>query len=341
MRKNKPQHRKIFFIAEAGVNHNGSMEMAKQLIEAAKSAGADAVKFQTFVAENVISRFAPKAEYQMRTTNPGESQLEMAKKLQFTQGQFLELKEHCERQGILFLSTPFDLDSIDVLKQLKVKLFKIPSGEITNLPYLRKIGALRKRVILSSGMSDLGEVRCAINVLVEAGTRRKNICVLHCTTEYPAPYEEANLSAIETMRNALKVDIGFSDHTPGIVLPIAAAALGVSVIEKHFTLDKNLPGPDHTASLSISELQEVVRGIRIVEAAMGDGVKRCTRSEAKNLPIARKSIVAAVDIRKGQVLNEQNLTVKRPGTGISPMKWDKVRGRKAVRNFQQDELICI
>ncbi|MBF0619479.1 MAG: N-acetylneuraminate synthase [Candidatus Omnitrophica bacterium] len=335
----KLDHSKIFVIAEAGVNHNGSMALAYRLIDAATRAGADAVKFQTFVAENVISRYAPKAEYQLATTAQGESQLEMARQLQFTPEQFCRLKAHCARRGIMFLSTPFDLVSVGVLKKMGLGIFKIPSGEITNLPYLRKVGAIKKRVILSSGMSTIAEVRRAVSVLESQGTLRANICVLHCTTEYPAPYEDANLLAIPAMKRALRMEVGFSDHTPGIVLPLAAVALGASVIEKHFTLDQALPGPDHKASLSVEELGEMVRAIRIVECALGDGRKIPAASEIKNMPIARKSIIAACAIGKGERLTEENLTVKRPGTGISPMLWDKVIGRKAVRDFQEDELV--
>jgi N,N'-diacetyllegionaminate synthase len=341
MRKKNKHPSRVFFIAEAGVNHNGRMDFAIKLIDAAFQAGADAVKFQTFVAELVISRYAPKAEYQLKTTTQEESQLDMARKLQFSEEQFCELHLHCQKRGIMFLSTPFDLSSIDVLFRMGLKIFKVPSGEITNLPYLRKIGSLKKKVILSTGMSSLKEVRAAMDVLISRGTSRKNISVLHCNTEYPTPFGDVNLRAMQAMREALRVEVGYSDHTPGIEVPIAAVALGATIIEKHFTLDKNLPGPDHKASLSIDELFEVIRAIRNIEKALGQAVKKPSSSEAKNIAIARKSIVAFRDIHRGEILDESNLYVKRPGTGISPMLWDKILGRKAVRDFKKDELIVL
>lgn len=333
--------RKVFFIAEAGVNHNGQMVLARKLIDAAARAGADAVKFQTFIAEHVISRYAPKARYQLKTTGKDESQLAMARKLQFNEMQFAALDRHCQKRGIMFLSTPFDLASIDVLQRLRLKIFKIPSGEITNLPYLRKIGRLQKKIILSTGMSYLKEVRAAIEVLVSSGTSPRNISVLHCTTEYPAPYEDVNLRAMLTMHRALGVEVGYSDHTPGIEIPIAAVALGARIIEKHFTLDKHMKGPDHKASLDVAELKAVIKAVRHVEAALGHGVKRPADCELKNIPIARKSIIAARAITQGQIFTSANLTVKRPGTGISPMQWDRVLGRRAKRDFQEDELISV
>ncbi len=341
MPRNNERKSKIFFIAEAGVNHNGRMDLAFRLIDTAAAAGADAVKFQTFVAELVISRFAPKAEYQLKTTGANESQLDMARKLQFSESQFHELAAHCKKRGIMFLSTPFDLQSIDVLKRMGLKIFKVPSGEITNLPYLRKVGALRKKVILSTGMSYLKEIETAVNVLVKAGTAKKNITLLHCNTEYPTPYHDVNLRAMQTIKDVLTIEVGYSDHTPGIEIPIAAAALGATIIEKHFTLDKNMQGPDHKASLDSAELKTVIAAIRHVEAALGNGRKLPSASEIKNIAIARKSIVAAKDIVKGQVMRAEDLTVKRPGTGISPMNLDAVIGRKARQNFSADELIKI
>lgn len=332
---------KTFIIAEAGVNHNGSLKIARKLIDVAVNAGADAVKFQTFKAENIVSKKAPKAKYQMETTDKKETQFEMLKKLELSPEMHKDLISYCERKGILFFSTPFDLESIDLLKRLGLKIFKIPSCEITNLPYLRKIGRLGKKVILSTGMADLKEIKNALNVLIKAGTKKENITVLHANTEYPTPMEDANLLAMLTIRDTLKVDVGYSDHTLGIEAPIAAVALGAMVIEKHFTLNKNMPGPDHKASLEPDELKAMVKAIRNIEMALGDGVKRPSTSELKNKPIARKSIVAGRDIKRGEVLTTENITAKRPGTGISPMKWDKIIGMKAKRDFKEDELIEI
>ncbi len=332
---------KVFIIAEAGVNHNGCLDLAFKLIDVAVKAKADAVKFQTFKASNVISLFAPKAEYQKQTTGKKETQLEMAQKLEFPPEYFHQLADYCRHKNILFLSTPFDLDSIDVLKSMGLKTFKIPSGEITNLPYLRKIGALRRKVILSTGMSTLPEIGRALEILVKAGTKKKDITLLHCTTEYPTPYSDVNLRAMATLKEKFQVAVGYSDHSCGIEVPVAAVALGAQVIEKHFTLDKNLPGPDHKASLSPQELTDMVISIRHIEEAMGSAVKKPAASEVKNIMIARKSIIAATAINKGDVLTASNLTVKRPGNGVSPMLWDKVIGTKAVRNFQTDELIVI
>lgn len=341
MRKNNKRPSKVFFIAEAGVNHNGRMDLAKKLIDAASQAGADAVKFQTFVADLEISRHAPKAKYQLKTTPHSQSQLEMARQLQFSEEQFRRLYHHCQRRGIMFLSAPSDLPSIDVLDRMGLKIFKIPSGEITNLPYLRKIGALKKKLILSTGMSFLKEVHTALDVLVRCGTPKKNICVLHCNTAYPTPFEDVHLRAMQAMRKSLGVEVGYSDHTPGIEVSIAAVALGAVIIEKHFTLDKDLPGPDHKASLSVNELVSLVRAIRNVEKALGQEVKKPSFSEIKNMAVVRKSIVALRDIHKGEVFNESNLYAKRPGTGISPMRWDSILGKEAVRNFKEDELITI
>lgn len=330
---------KVFIIAEAGVNHNGSLEMAKKMVEVAKEAGADAIKFQTFKAENLVTKNAIKAEYQKKTTDKNESQYEMIKKLELSFNNFKELKNYCEEIGIIFLSTPFDFESIDFLDNLGLEIFKIPSGEIINLPYLKKIGKLKKKVILSTGMADLGEIEDALDVLIDAGTKRENITVLHCNTEYPTPYEDVNLLAMNTIKEAFKVNVGYSDHTLGIEVPIAAVALGAKVIEKHFTLDKNLPGPDHKASLEPDELKTMITAIRNIEKVLGNGIKKPSPSELKNKPIARKSIVAKRKIRKGEVFTEENITVKRPGTGISPMRWYEIIGRVAERDYEKDEVI--
>ena len=332
--------KKTFIIAEAGVNHNGSLELAQKMIDAAVDAGADAVKFQTFKAEKLVSKYAPKAEYQKKRTTADESQLEMIKKLELDAAAHQTLIDYCTNKNIRFLSTPFDLGSIDLLNELGLNLFKIPSGEITNLPYLRKIGALKKEIILSSGMADLGEIKDALAVLIGAGTKLKDITVLHCNTEYPTPIEDANLKAMLTIKAAFPgVNIGYSDHTLGIEIPVAAVAMGATIIEKHFTLDKNMEGPDHKASLEPNELKAMVHAIRSVEKALGSGIKKPSHSELKNKPIARKSLVAEKPILKGEVFTQENLTVKRPGTGISPMRWDEIIGQKASKNYQQDELI--
>jgi len=330
---------KTFIIAEAGVNHNGSIELARKMIDVAVEAGADAIKFQTFKAEKVVSRYAPKAEYQKKTTTADESQLEMIKKLELGVDAHRELIAHCRQKNIQFLSSPFDLESIDLLNELGLDIFKTPSGEITNLPYLRKIVALKKEIILSTGMADLGEIEDAIDVLMEAGTKLKNITVLHCNTEYPTPMQDVNLTAMETIALKFCVRVGYSDHTLGIEIPIAAVALGAIVIEKHFTLDKNMKGPDHRASLEQDELKTMVNAIRNIEKTLGNGIKKPSPSELKNMVIARKSIVAARDIRKGEAFTEENLTIKRPGTGISPMRWDEVIGQRARKDYNIDELI--
>jgi len=330
---------KVFIIAEAGVNHNGSLELAKKLVDVAVEAGADAVKFQTFKAENLVSKSAKKAKYQVENTGSDESQYEMIKKLELGFDEFEELKKYCDEKGIMFLSTPFDDDSIEFLDKLGLEIFKIPSGEITNLPYLRKIGSLNKKVILSTGMADLGEVEDALDVLISAGTKKENITVLHANTEYPTPIEDVNLKAMQTIACAFGVDVGYSDHTLGIEVPIAAVAMGAKVIEKHFTFDRNLPGPDHRASLEPDELKAMIKAIRNIEKALGDGIKRPSKSESKNIEIARKSIVAKRDIKKGEKFTEENLAVKRPGNGISPMRWDEIIGKIASRDYKEDELI--
>lgn len=332
---------KVFIIAEAGVNHNGKLENALKLIDIASAAGADAVKFQTFKAEKVVSRFAGKAEYQLETTDNNETQFEMIRKLELDQKVHEILIRHCKKKKIKFLSTPFDFESIDMLTEIGVDTFKVPSGEINNLPYLRKIGGLGKKIILSSGMSTIGEIEFALNVLTGVGTLKSNITVLHCTTEYPAPFSEVNLRAMLTIKETFKVDVGYSDHTPGIEIPIAAVAYGASVIEKHFTISKKMEGPDHKASLEPEELRMMVKAIRNVEKAVGDGIKKPSRSEMKNIKVIRKSIVASRNIKKGETFSPDNIDVKRPGDGISPVMWDSVIGRKAIKEFKKDQLIVI
>ncbi len=330
---------KVFIIAEAGVNHNGDIGIAKRMIDVAKEAGADAVKFQTFKAEKVISRFAPKAGYQKETTDAAESQLDMVKKYELSEGEFKELYDYCKEKEVIFLSTPFDSESVDFLAELGLDTFKIASGEITNFPLLRKIGKLGKKILMSTGMAHLREIKDALDILTKAGTKKEDVIVLHCNTEYPAKMSEVNLLAMVTIREAFKVHIGYSDHTLGIEAALAAVTLGAKVIEKHFTLDKNMEGPDHKVSLDPDELKIMVRAIRNIEGALGTGIKEPSPSELKNRTIVRKSIVAAVDIKKGQVFAESNIAVKRPGTGISPMEWDRVMGEIAKRDFQRDELI--
>lgn len=326
-------------IAEAGVNHNGDLSMAKALIEAAAAAGADMVKFQTFVASRIIAPEAPKAEYQKSTTGLAESQRDMVRRLELSRGDHVVLIEHCKRCGIRFFSAAFDEESFDLLIELGLDRIKIPSGEITNLPLMRHMTRLGLPVLLSTGMARLGEIEDAIDVIEQAGTPRSMITVLHCTTEYPAPMWEVNLRAMAGMRAALGVEVGYSDHTPGIEVPIAAVALGATVIEKHFTLDRTLPGPDHQASLEPGELKAMVAAIRNVEQALGEGRKRPTDSELKNRLIARKSLVASRAIAVGERFGAANLTAKRPGSGISPMRWDEVVGRQAPRDFAADEMI--
>ena len=330
---------RTFVIAEAGVNHNGSLEIAKKMVDVAVEAGADAIKFQTFKAEKVIAVNAPKAGYQMETTGSDESQLEMVKKLELDETAHTKLHQYCQEKDIQFLSTPFDLESIDLLNRLGLEIFKIPSGEITNLPYLRKLGALNKRLILSTGMADLGEIEDAVEVLTDSGTPLGHITVLHCNTEYPTPFEDVNLRAMLTIGHAFGVAVGYSDHTRGIEVAVAATALGATVIEKHFTLDRNLQGPDHKASLEPDELKAMVQAIRNVEKALGDGIKRPSPSEVKNKPIARKSLVATQSIKTGELFSADNITAKRPGTGISPMRWDEVLGQVAQKDYEKDELI--
>ncbi len=330
---------KVFIIAEAGVNHNGCIKTAKKLIDIAAQAGADAIKFQTFKAESLVSKKAQKAEYQKQTTDNKESQFEMIKKLELNIDAHQGLMAYCTEKSIMFLSTPFDHDSINLLNKLGLEIFKIPSGEITNLPYLKQIGALNKQVILSTGMANLGEIEAALAVLVSAGTQRKRITVLHANTMYPTPMEDVNLKAMQTIGQALDIAYGYSDHTLGIEVDIAAVAMGASVIEKHFTLDKTMKGPDHKASLEPDELKAMVKAIRNIEHALGSPIKQPSPSEQPNMAVARKSLIAKSDIKQGEQFTEKNLTIKRPGTGISPMRWDEVIGKTAQKNYLADDLI--
>jgi N-acetylneuraminate synthase len=363
MTDQKISNNSVYIIAEAGVNHNGSIEMAKELIESAAAAGADAVKFQSFKAEKLISRFAPKAEYQKKATNETESQLGMVKKLELDEDAHIILIDHCRLKKIKFLSTPFDFDSIDLLaKTFDLPCLKISSGDITNGPFLLRAARTGKQIILSTGMSTLGEVEEALGVLAfgytnsseEISTKRfhdalisedaqmslrKYVRLLHCTSEYPAPFEEVNLRVLQTMRGAFGLPVGLSDHTPGIAVPIAAVALGAEIIEKHFTLDNNLPGPDHKASLEPNELMEMVKAIRQVETAMGHARKIPTPSESKNRDIGRRSLVAAKSIQKSDIFTPDNLAIKRPGTGISPMLYWDYLGKRSDKDYSEDELI--
>lgn len=324
-------------IAEAGVNHNGSLKLAKQMIDEAAKAGADYIKFQTFKSEKLVSKYAQKADYQKKTTGNNESQLQMLEKLALSYDDFVELKKYCEQIGIGFLSTPFDEDSIRFLDSLDMDFWKIPSGEITNYPYLVQIAQTGRDIVLSTGMCEMDEIADAMKVLEESGAG--NISLLHCNTEYPTPYEDVNLLAMKQMRTAFKKQVGYSDHTVGIEVPIAAVALGAEIIEKHFTLDKNMEGPDHKASLEPLELTQMICSIRHIEKSLGDGNKKRTASEQHNIAAARKSIVAKCAISKGDIFTEANLTVKRPGSGISPMKWKELIGTKAQRDYVEDELI--
>ena len=330
---------KTLIIAEAGVNHNGDTQLAKRLIDVAAEAGADLVKFQTFNADRLVTRTAPKAQYQNQTTDGRESQHAMLRRLELTEAMHHKLIAHCAARNIGFFSTGFDIESVDLLVRLGQDRFKIPSGEITNLPYLRHIGRLGKAVILSTGMATLVEIEAAIDVLELAGTFRGRITVLHCTTEYPTPMTEVNLRAMQSIHAALGVAVGYSDHTQGTEVAIAAVAMGATLIEKHFTLDRNLPGPDHKASLEPAELKTMVAAIRNIEIALGDGIKRPTPSEASNKPVVRKSLVASHAIMAGEAFTAENITAKRPGSGISPMRWDAVIGKEALHDFAPDEMI--
>lgn len=332
---------KVYIIAEGGVNHNGSIKTARELIDVAHEVGADAIKFQTFKAENLARRDSPKAEYQQAGMGDDEGQFDMLKRLQLDERAHGLLVEHSRFRGITFLSSPFDAASIDLLNRLGLETFKIPSGEITNMPYLRQIGSLKKKVILSTGMSYLGEIEAALRVLLQSGTRMSDITVLHCNTEYPTPMGDVNLNAMISIREAFKVKVGYSDHTSDIEIPMAAVALGASIIEKHFTLDKSMDGPDHKASLDPDEFRRMVIAVRNIEKALGDGIKRPSRSELKNRDVVRKSLVALKAIRKGDIFSADNIGTKRPGTGISPMEWDNVVGQKAKRDFKKDDFISL
>ncbi len=329
----------VYIIAEAGVNHNGSIILAKKLVDAAKDAGADAVKFQTFISKNIVSKNASKADYQKVSTGANETQQAMLKKLELSFNEFSELRNYCVDKNIDFMSTAFDFESIDFLKSLDMEIWKIPSGEITNLPYLIKIAELKKPVILSTGMSTLDDIKNAVTALKNSGT--DDLTILHCTTEYPTPFADVNLKAMLTIKDTFNVSVGYSDHTLGIEVPIAAVALGATVIEKHFTLDKTLEGPDHKASLDPHELSAMVKSIRNIELAIGSHLKQPAESEKKNISSIRKSIFAKRNIRKGEILTSDNLTVKRPGNGISPMNWFNVIGTYAIKDFKEDEMIEI
>ena len=335
----KAMNKKTLIIAEAGVNHNGDIALAKKLVECAAEAGADVVKFQTFNASRQVTHNAKKAAYQMQAANSAESQQEMLRRLELTEIMHHELIAHCALNNIGFLSTGFDIESVNLLESLGQEYFKIPSGEITNLPYLRHIGRLGKSIIISTGMSTLGDIEVAIDALELAGTPRTKVTVLHCTTEYPTPMFEVNLRAMQSIQAAFGVEVGYSDHTQGIEVAIAAVAMGATVIEKHFTLDRTLPGPDHQASLEPTELMAMVSAIRNIELALGDGIKRLMPSEFKNRLIARKSIIAKREIKAGEPFTPENIVIKRPGTGIPPTQWDEILGKNARRNFLPDELI--
>lgn len=330
-------------IAEAGVNHNGSINIARELVDKAVEAGVDIIKFQTFKSEKLVSKSARQAEYQKKNigTKSDDSQLSMLKKLELSEQDHIELMAYCKQKGIKFFSTAFDMDSIEYLHSLNLGLWKIPSGEVTNYPFLKRIASYNEKTILSTGMCDLQDVRAAVDALYNNGLSKENMTLLHCNTEYPTPFEDVNLKAMDALRKEFGVEVGYSDHSKGIEVPIAAVALGASVIEKHFTLDRNLEGPDHKASLEPNELKAMVKAIRHVEQAIGDGHKKVSESERKNIAIARKSIVAACPIKKGERLTEQNLTVKRPGTGLSPMRWEEVIGTFATKDYEEDELIAL
>jgi len=329
----------VFIIAEAGVNHNGSIDLAKKLIDVASASGADAVKFQTFKADNLATKKAQKAIYQKENTDKEESQFDMLKKLELDIEAHKELISYCSSKKIIFLSSPFDHESIELLNDLGLEILKIPSGEITNLPYLRHIGKLNKKIILSTGMSNIDEVKSALNILINSGTKKNNITVLHTNTEYPTPMEDINLRAMLTIGKELDINFGYSDHTLGIEVAIAAVAMGASCIEKHFTLNCNMEGPDHKASLEPNQLKAMVIAIRNIELALGSSIKKPSRSELQNIKIVRKSIVTKTIIKKGEILSEKNLTAKRPGGGTSPMKWDEIVGTRATKDYNKDELI--
>ena len=326
-------------IAEIGVNHNGDINLAKKLIKVAYKCGADIAKFQLFSSGELSCKNSPKAKYQNLTTNPDETQYEMLKKLELSSQDIRLLKEECVKVGIGFLCTPFDLPSLKTLEKIGVNMIKIPSGEINNYPLLKAVGRLNKQVILSTGMSRLGEIEEALNILENAGTNKKQITILHCTTEYPAPFQDVNLLAINTLKQAFKISVGYSDHTEGIIIPIAATAIGAKIIEKHLTIDKNLPGPDHKASLDPEEFSEMVKAIRIIEKGLGDGIKKTSESEKKHMLIARKSIVAIKNIKKGECFSEKNISLKRPGNGLSPSLWNFLIGKESTQSYNKDDQI--
>ena len=330
---------KVFIIAEAGVNHNGSIDLAKKLIDVASISGVDAVKFQTFKAKNLVTKNAKKASYQMKVTNNEESQFDMLKKFELNIEVHKELISYCHMKNITFLSSPFDHDSIEILNDLGLEIFKIPSGEIISLPYLRQVGKLNKKIILSTGMSNIIEIKEALDILIQSGTKKNNITVLHANTEYPTPMEDVNLKAMVTIGKTFGVNYGYSDHTLGIEVDIAAVAMGATCIEKHFTLDCNMEGPDHKASLEPDELKNMVIAIRNIEIALGNSEKKPSKSEIPNMQLVRKSIIAKTFIKKGDILGTNNLTIKRPGNGISPMKWDEVVGAEATKDYNEDDLI--
>ena len=333
--------KKTLIIAEAGVNHNGDIDMALKLIKAASEANADIVKFQTFKAENLATSEARKANYQIKNTDEHEGQLSMLKKLEFTMKEYILLSNYAKELGIEFLTTAFDQESMDLLRNFSLKRVKIPSGEITNLPYLRSISKLNLPIILSTGMSTLGEVECAIECLEEEGCKRNDLSVLHCTSEYPAPHSEVNLKAIQTLKNAFRLNVGYSDHTIGNEIAIAAVALGASIIEKHITLDRNLPGPDHIASTEPNQFKDLVKAIRNIELSIGDGIKKPTYTELKNISIVRKSLIATKNIKRGEIMSYENIGCKRPGDGISPMRIDEFIGKRSIRDYKVDEKIDI
>ncbi len=326
-------------IAEAGVNHNGSIDIAKEMIDVAALAGADFIKFQSFKAKNLLTKKSEKAIYQKKHSNINETQYQMLKNLELKSSDHIELIKYCEKSNIKFLSSPFDIESIELLNDLKIPIFKIPSGEITNYPYLNYISKLGKQIIMSTGMATLDEIKQALKVLMRGGVKIDDITVLHCNTEYPTPISDVNLNAMLTIQNSLGVNVGYSDHTLGLEIPIGAVALGAKVIEKHFTLDRSMSGPDHNASLNPDELKQMIKSIRIIEKALGNGIKKPTKSEKKNIEVARKSIVASRKIKIGEKFTSRNLCVKRPGSGISPMKWNEVIGMKSLRDYNKDDLI--
>jgi N,N'-diacetyllegionaminate synthase len=335
----KADTNKTFIIAEVGVNHNGSLKKVLKLIDVAASAGANAIKFQTFKAENLATDNAPKAEYQKYKSLKKETQFQMLKKLEFTEAMHRACFKKCQKKKIIFISSAFDIDSLNYLKKFKLRYFKVPSGEITNIPYLEVLGKFRKKIILSTGMSSIFEIKKAIKTLITNGTKKNNITLMQCTSAYPAPYDEINLNVIATLRNIFKLNIGFSDHSLGVYASIAAVALGAKVIEKHLTLSKNLKGPDHRVSLDPREFKFMVQGIRIVEKALGDKIKKVTKSEKKNIYLVRKSIVASTKIKKNEKFSNFNITCKRPGTGISPLLFKKMIGKKSIKNFNKNDLI--